>query len=197
MKKQSWFSKLMLHLFGMNPPPKKQSDAGAVGGTPPVEVNNPPPSPAPTQPTPAPNSEDFAGLTFRNSKDCSAWPVTVAISSPEVRGGNIAWKEAAGQREARNWNEMRGSKIINGECIMLAPSMKMAGMFDYLRVGQTLKILSNLAPSHEGAGFFPGWVPKKGERVGFCIATISRNPAHTKMQERSNVCWFTWPRDGV
>ena len=86
-----------------------------------------------------------------------------------------------------------GEKSINGEALLVIPSRGEAGMFDYLGVGQMRKILSNIKPSHEGPGFFPGWIPAKGERVGFCIATISRDPSARKMQERSNVVWFNWP----
>jgi len=183
-RKHSWFAKIMLGLFGMNPPPKPEApDRGEVA-----------PSPSPSAPSVVPSSDDFAGITkFRNSADCSKWPVTVQISNARIEGGNIAWNEAAGQREAREWNEKRGSKVVNGECIILIPSRGEAGMFDFLRVGQTRKILSNLKPSHEGAGFFAPWQPTKGERIGFCIATISRDKPHAKMQERSNVCWLTIP----
>ena len=145
--------------------------------------------------TPAPSSADFAGLKFRNSQDCRGWPVTVTVSDVGFRGGNITWRESG---HTTTWNQKSSKgKTIDGECILLIPSIGAAGMFDYKRVGQREKILSNLKPSHEGPGFFPGWVPKKGERVGFCIATISRDKNAAKMQERSNVVWFSWPRDGI
>ncbi len=168
-------------------PPARQPERGE--GTPSPEVRG--------EGTTAPSSDDFAGLKFRNSQDCRGWLVTVTISNVRVEGGNIAWDEAKGQREARKWNVKTGRKSINGETILLLPSISTAGMFDFLGVGQTRKILSNLKPSHEGPGFFPGWVPKTGERVGFCIATISRDKGAAKMQERSNVVWFEWPRDGI
>lgn len=143
---------------------------------------------------PAAATDDFAAIKkFRNSADCSKWPVTVQISNVGFRGKNITWDEAPGQREARKWNVKQGSKSVNGECILLLPSRGEAGMFDYLRVGQKDKITSNLYPGHEGPGFFAPWVPTKGEKCGFCIATISRDKNHAKMQERSNVVWFTWP----
>ncbi len=152
------------------------------------------PKPKPEQPKPAPKSNDFDGIkTFRNSQDCRNWPVTVQISNVRFRGKNIQWDEAKGQREARKWNVKQGSKAVNGEAILLIPSRGEAGMFDFVRVGQTDKILSNLYPGHEGPGFFAPWVPKSGERCGFCIATISRDKNHAKMKERSNVVWFTWP----
>ena len=140
--------------------------------------------------------DDFAGLKFRNSADCRAWKITAVVSDVGFRGGNITWSEGAGSRAG--WNQKSsGGKTINGECILLIPSIGAAGMFDYARVGQREKILSNLKPSHEGPGFFAGWIPKKGERVGFCLATISRDRGAAKMQERSNVVWFEWPREGV
>lgn len=148
--------------------------------------------PAPSETVVAP--DDFAAIKkFRNSADCSKWPVTVQISNVGFRGKNITWDEAPGQREARKWNVKQGSKSVNGECILLIPSRGEAGMFDYLRVGQKDKITSNLYPGHEGPGFFAPWVPTRGEKCGFCIATISRDRGHAKMQERSNVVWFTWP----
>lgn len=153
------------------------------------------PSPVPPSVPSVPSvANDFAGISkFRNSADCSKWPVTVQISNVGIRGGNIQWDEAAGQREARKWNEKRGKKAINGETIILIPSRGEAGMFDFLRVGQRDKILSNLKPGHEGPGFFAPWQPVKGERIGFCIATISRDKPFAKMQERSNVVWLTIP----
>lgn len=192
MKKRAHglFARIMIQLFGMNPP---------------VVVNNPHPPPAPSSnntadastqsaPPAVTSSNDFAEIKkFRNSADCSKWPATVQISNVRIEGNNIAWNEAKGQREARGWNVKTGKKSINGETILLIPSRGEAGMFDFLGVGQTRKILSNLQPSHEGPGFFPGWVPVKGERVGFCIATISRDRSAAKMQERSNVVWFNWP----
>ena len=183
-----------------NPQLPTQSNAGAAGVTTPVEVSKPPLTPAPI---PDPDetvlstfSDDFAGLKFRNSADCRNWKITASVSNVSLRGGNIVWSESEGSRAG--WNQKSsGGKTINGECILLIPSIGAAGMFDYLRVGQREKILSNLKPSHEGPGFFPGWVPKKGERVGFCLATISRDRGAAKMQERSNVVWFEWPREGV
>lgn len=156
------------------------------------------PAPTSSPAAPAPIVDDFAAITkFRNSSDCRGWPVTVQILNVRIEGKNIAWDEPKGQREARGWNAKTGKKSVNGETILLIPSRGEAGMFDYLGVGQTRKILANLVPSHEGLGFFPGWSPIKGERVGFCIATISRDRGAAKMQERSNVVWFEWPRDGV
>ena len=192
MKKRAHglFARIMIQLFGMNPP---------------VVVNNPHPPPAPSSnntadastqsaPPAVTSSNDFAEIKkFRNSADCSKWPATVQISNVRIEGNNIEWSEAKGQREDRGWNVKTGKKSINGETILLIPSRGEAGMFDFLGVGQTRKILSNLQPSHEGPGFFPGWVPVKGERVGFCIATISRDRSAAKMQERSNVVWFNWP----
>lgn len=159
----------------------------------------PHPTPEP-QPTPEPEPEliqdDFAGIKFRNSSDCSKWKITATVSNVSVRGGNIYWKED-GIRDA-TWNQKSSKgKTINGECLLVIPSRKEAGMFDYTRVGQREKILSNLKPSHEGEGFFPGWIPVKGEKVGFLVASISRDRGAAKMQERSNVVWFEWPRDGV
>ena len=206
MKKRThgWFARIMIQLFGMNPPVKESnSNAGAAGGTPPVVVNNPQPSPAQSNNTPDASTQsaplgvtsDFAGIVkFRNSADCRDWPVTVTVSNVEVRGGNIYWKDSG--RDGR-WNEKRGKKTVNGECLLVIPSRGEAGMFDYVAVGQKTKILSNLKPSHEGQGFFPGWQPVKGERVGFLLATISRDRGAAKMKERSNVVWFTWPRDGI
>ncbi len=171
------------------------------------QTDTPPPSPVTTQPAPevpagattAPvhaGAADFNGLKFRNSADCRDWKITATVSGVGFRGGNITWSEGAGSRAG--WNQKSsGGKTINGECILLIPSIGAAGMFDYARVGQREKILSNLKPSHEGPGFFPGWVPKKGERIGFCLATISRDRGAAKMQERSNVVWFEWPRDGI
>ena len=186
-----WFARIMIQLFGMNPPvTESDSNSGGGGVTTPVVVRDDP------QPSPALSSnvaDDFAEIKkFRNSADCSKWPATVQISNVRIEGNNIAWNEAKGQREARGWNVKTGRKSINGETILLIPSRGEAGMFDFLGVGQTRKILSNLQPSHEGPGFFPGWVPVKGERVGFCIATISRDRSAAKMQERSNVVWFSW-----
>ncbi len=193
MKKRThgWFARIMIQLFGMNPPVKNSdSNAGAGGVTTPAVVNNPQPSLAPSSNV----ADDFAEIKkFRNSADCSKWPVTVQISNVSFRGKNITWREAKGQREKRNWNVKEGDKDINGECILLIPSRGEAGMFDYLRVEQTDKITSNLYPGHEGPGFFAPWVPTKGERCGFCIATISRDKNHAKMKERSNVVWFNWP----
>jgi hypothetical protein len=147
----------------------------------------------PPTPAPAPAKNDFDGLAFRNSQDCRNWPVTVQISNVRIEGNNIAWDEAKGQREARKWNVKTGKKSVNGETILLIPRVATAGMFDFLGVGQTRKTLGNIRPSSEGPGFFPGWVPQKGELVGFCIATISRDKSAARMQERSNVVWFNWP----
>lgn len=178
-----------------------QESQNQVEAPPPVPIIEPVPTPEIPLVTNAPvlhaGAGDFNGLKFRNSRDCRAWPVTITISDVTVRGGNIFWTEARGQREARGWNVKTGRKSINAECVLLIPSMASAGMFDYATTTQRDKILANLKVSHEGPGFFPGWVPKKGERVGFCIATISRDPSAAKMQERSNVVWFIWPRDGV
>ena len=155
----------------------------------------PPPTDPITEPTPSPQ-DDFVGIKFRNSADCSKWKITATVSNVSVRGGNIYWKED-GIRDA-TWNRKSSKgKTINGECLLVIPSRKEAGMFDYTRVGQREKILSNLKPSHEGEGFFPGWIPVKGEKVGFLVASISRDKGAAKMQERSNVVWFEWPRDGV
>lgn len=168
----------------------------------PVETPVAPPPPVVVTPQPdkpelpiVTNASDFAGITrFRNSKDCRDWPVTVTISDVAVRGGKITWRESGAPRE---WNRFSSKgKTIDGECLLVIPSIGTAGMFDYKRVGQREKTLSNLVPSSHGPGFFPAWTPKKGERVGFLIATISRNAAHAKMRERSNVVWITWPRDG-
>ncbi len=154
------------------------------------------PHPSTNIPAALAHSADFTGLKFRNSADCRDWKITASVSGVGFRGGNITWSEGAGSRAG--WNQKSsGGKTINSECILLIPSIGAAGMFDYARVGQREKILSNLAPSHEGPGFFPGWVPKKGERVGFCLATISRDRGAAKMQERSNVVWIEWPRDGL
>ncbi len=173
--------------------PPKQSDGVPLGE--PDGAHTPPFNNTPDATVVAP-ADDFAGLKFRNSQDCRNWKITATISDVGFRGGNITWREADGSRAG--WNQKSsGGKTINGECILLIPSIGAAGMFDYLRVGQREKILSNLKPSHEGPGFFPGWIPKKGERVGFCLATISRDRGAAKMQERSNVVWFEWPREGV
>jgi hypothetical protein len=169
------------------------------GGVKPVP-EKPIPTPTPVdpsvEPTPTPPvQDDFAGIKFRNSADCSKWKVTANISDVSVRGGNIYWKED-GIRDS-TWNRKGAGKIVNGESILIIPSRGEAGMFDFLRVGQRSKILSNLKVSDEGPGFFPGWIPVKGEKVGFLIATMSRDKSAAKMQERSNVVWFQWPRDGV
>lgn len=182
MKKLSWFQKLAWKLFGMTAPPR------------PVVVPPPAVVAAPIGDTNVAATGDFEGIThFRNSADCSKWPATVQISNARIMGGNIQWDEQPGQRESRKWNEKRGSKAINGETIILIPSRGEAGMFDFLGIGQTRKILANLKPSEERAGFFAPWQPTKGERIGFCIATISRDKPFAKMQERSNVCWLTIP----
>lgn len=183
------FLQLLARIFAEKPiATRDESNAGAAGGTPPVEVNNPPPSPAPVVAENA--TTDFANITkFRNSRDCRAWPVTATVGSVSIRGGNIYWSEDAARDN--KWNRMSSKgKICNGEALLIIPSIGTAGMFDFLKVGQRNKILSNVPE------FFHGWVPKKGERVGFLIATISRNAAHAKMRERSNVVWIIWPRDG-
>lgn len=169
--------------------PSEPTASPPVVVTPPQQSDGVPqgePSGAYTPPFP----DDFAGITkFRNSRDCRAWPVTATVGSVSIRGGNIYWSEDAARDN--KWNRMSSKgKICNGEALLIIPSIGTAGMFDFLKVGQRNKILSNVPE------FFHGWVPKKGERVGFLIATISRNAAHAKMRERSNVVWITWPRDG-
>jgi hypothetical protein len=189
-------------VLGKNPPVEaapapKPEPAPVVKPKPATKVEpvQPPvPQPAATTATTPAATDDFAAIKkFRNSSDCSKWPVTVQISNVRIEGKNIAWDETKGQREKRTWNVKTGKKSINGETILLIPSRGEAGMFDYLGVGQTRKTLGNLFPGHEGQGFFAPWQPTKGEKCGFCIATISRDKSATKMQERSNVLWFTWP----
>lgn len=141
---------------------------------------------APPVPEP-PKIDDFAGITKWGGKDTSKWPVTVEISNVGFRGGNITWSEKQG-RDGR-WNELSSKgKTVNGETCLVIPSRSTAGHFDYLKKGQHDKILSNL--SGDGA---LGGLPTKGERVGFYICTINRHAGAAKMQERSNVVWFTWP----
>jgi len=138
------------------------------------------------------NSNDFNGITNWHGKSRGTWKETVKISNVRVEGGNIAWNEAPGQRD--HWNIMKGRKTVNGETNLIVPEVSAAGCFDYLGVGQTRKITSNLnyKDAHE-PGFFHPWHPKKGDKVGFYISTINRHPSHFKMQERSNVVWFIWP----
>ena len=141
---------------------------------------------------PTTNTTDFNGITEYKGKSRPEWKETVKISNVRVEGGNIVWDEAPGQRD--HWNKIVGNKTVNGETNLVIPVIKTAGCFDYLGVGQTRKITSNLNyKSASEPGFFHPWHPSKGEKIGFYICTINRDPNHFKMQERSNVVWFTWP----
>ena len=157
----------------------------------PVPVEPPKPSaPVPT------DSPDFAEVTKWYGKSRGTWPQTVIVSNVRVEGGQIAWDEAKGQREARGWNVVSKGKSCNGETNLIIPSIKAAGCFDFLGVGQTRKTTGNLFPSKDGReqGMFAPWTPKKGERIGFYICTLNRHGVPEDMKhERSNVVWFTWP----
>ena len=142
----------------------------------------------------AATSSDFDGIEKYNGKSRGTWSVTVTISNVRVTGDVIRWDEAKGQREARGWNVVGSGKRANGEVNLIVPSVKAAGCFDFLGVGQTVKTTGNLIfKSVSEAGMFAPWNPKKGDRVGFYICSLNRVASQHKVSERSNVVWFTWP----
>lgn len=153
------------------------------------------PLPDPVDTPPVSYTFDFDGIENWYGKSRGTWRETVKISNARVEGGQIVWDEAKGQREARGWNVATKGKACNGETNLIIPSIKAAGCFDFLGVGQTRKTTGNLFPNSKGEpGMFAPWAPKKGDRVGFYICTLNRHGvSEDPKHERSNVVWITWP----
>lgn len=135
---------------------------------------------------------DFDKISIWKGSSRPDWKQTVTISNIKCNGKSISWSEAKGQRD--HWNIWGSGKAVNGETNVIIPSIKAAGCFDYLGVGQTNKTTGNLLyKSSIEPGFFAPWYPRSGEIIGFYICTINRDKGNFKMKERSNVLWFNWP----
>ena len=88
-----------------------------------------------------------------------------------LQGMDVEW---SGGKDPSLWQET----------VQMSNARVETSTFDYLRPGQMSKVTKNIAEEGE---------PAPGERVGFLITGISRDPAFANVQARSNIAWTRWP----
>ncbi len=135
---------------------------------------------------------DLQGMDveWTGGKDPSLWAETVHMSNARVEDGMVKWDET-GNRAMWGDKDMGENTIVNANIWMIresSPGKYEAGTFDYLRPNQMSKVTENIVEEGE---------PEPGERVGFLITGISRNPALANVQARSNIAWTRWPGEAI
>jgi hypothetical protein len=161
----------------------------------PAPATAPPSSPAPGNPTPAPNDQIDLRTATIVSRDANitGWAVTSTITSASYNGSDLCTNHTMAGR----WPQLpffdTGATIEGNQWFFASIGGKwVGGANEWLRPGQVCKHIDG----HVGQGGFTGtllegWTPKSGEIVGVAVTTPARG-GQRGGAERSNVVLIRW-----
>jgi hypothetical protein len=138
---------------------------------------------------------DLSTVTFLHS-NVTNWKVTSTITRVSIGLQQICMFHTA----AGSWPAPNGT-YGNPWVLANIGGRWYAGTFEWMRPGQVCKDLdpgaggatiANRIGPHVKVQPLQGWVPKKGELVGFMYSGWARD-GRRSVEERSNVVLVTWP----
>jgi hypothetical protein len=124
------------------------------------------PSESPQPPSAAPDL--FAGAQWgpKREGDVGSAPIVCRLWDAKIEGGRISWKD---DRPADWPKKTAGTATVNAVIyigVRVTGGGWQVSKFDWVRPGQTIKGDENLL------GGYPGFTPRRGVDVAFCIASI-------------------------